>query len=45
MKFATVDKSITLRKLGKLKKEDIDILKSKLIDFLIKITSDNSSYM
>lgn len=36
MKFATVDKSIIVRKLGKLKKEDIDSFKAKLIDFFEK---------
>jgi mRNA interferase MazF len=36
MKFATVDKSIIVRKLGKLKKEDIDSYKIKLIAFFEK---------
>jgi mRNA interferase MazF len=36
MKFATVDKSIVVRKLGKLKKEDIDSFKTKLIAFFEK---------
>ncbi|MBC7475036.1 MAG: type II toxin-antitoxin system PemK/MazF family toxin [Candidatus Sericytochromatia bacterium] len=36
MKFATVDKSIILKKLGKLKKEDIESFKTKLIDFFEK---------
>ncbi len=36
MKFATVDKSIIVRKLGKLKKEDIDSFKQKLLAFFEK---------
>lgn len=36
MKFATVDKSIIVKKLGKLKKEDIDSFKEKLIAFFDK---------
>lgn len=36
MKFATVDKSIIVRKLGKLKKEDIDSFRTKLLAFFEK---------
>jgi mRNA interferase MazF len=36
MKFATVDKSIIIKKLGTLKKEDIESFKTKLIDFFEK---------